>query len=329
MIDTRSDIGLNNRICVIGVYFGTLPAYFPLWLRSCELNPTVDFLLFGDQLPQDVPENVKCHPMTLEKMRGLAREALQLEVCLDRPYKCCDFKGVYGLIFREQAADYEYWGCCDFDLIFGDLQGMFDRYELYRYDRFFGLGHLSLFRNTEEVNRRYLCSGGSVDYITAFTGSKGTAFDEFPGLTAIYRENGFPIFLKRIFADIAMVYHRYRVVEVYPYDEVPKNYREQVLYWEDGKVYRAYYEGGEIRTEEYIYVHFKKRPNYPVDFDAGSVKAFYITNQGFVLKDGPVTREAMQKLNPYPGRMFEMREKLRFDWQHLLGKIKIRLGRNR
>jgi len=318
---------MGNKICIIGVYFGKLPAYVTLWLKSCAHNPTIDFFLFTDQALCDLPQNVKCHAMTLERMKELADRALDLDTCLDRPYKCCDFKSVYGLVFRDYVSSYDYWGCCDFDLIFGDIQGMCDHYHLYEYDRFLGLGHLSLFRNTEQVNRRYMCNGGSVDYIKAFTEPNGAAFDEIPGLTSIYLRNGFPIFLNRIFVDIASIYHRYRIIEIYPYDDVPKNYKQQLFYWENGKTYRAYYEKGSVKTEEYMYIHFKKRPNFEVTFDPTKENAFYITNRGFFPKDTEATKEIMSELNPYPGWLYEKYEKIANDWREIWCKVKRRLKR--
>lgn len=38
-----------NSICVIGVYFGSLKNYFSLYLKSCEFNQRIDFLIFTDQ----------------------------------------------------------------------------------------------------------------------------------------------------------------------------------------------------------------------------------------------------------------------------------------
>ena len=35
-------------ICIVGVYFGKLPKYFNLWLKSCENNSDIDFLIIGD-----------------------------------------------------------------------------------------------------------------------------------------------------------------------------------------------------------------------------------------------------------------------------------------
>ena len=245
-----------NDICVIGVYFGKLPEYFPLWLKSCSRNLSVDFLIFTDQTVDQLPENVHCHPMCLPEIKQRAENVLGFPVCLEKPYKCCDFKPLYGLIFRDYISEYQYWGHCDFDMIFGDLQCFFTEYGVRSYDRFLPLGHLSFYRNTEEVNNRFRCTGGLVDYQTVYTSDKNFAFDEIPGMTKIYLENYFSIFTKRIFADIASVYRRYRIIEEYTLDEKAENYPHQIFYWEKGKVYRAYYKENQLYTEEYIYIHF-------------------------------------------------------------------------
>lgn len=315
-----------NNICVIGAYFGKFPRYFPLWLKSCAKNPTVDFLIFTNQDISDTPENIKIYPMTLEKMKKLAEIALGFPVSLERPYKCCDFKVIYGLIFREYLSQYDYWGHCDFDLIFGDLQMFFKKYNLYGYDRFLPLGHLSLYRDCREVNYRFQCAGAMVDYKTVFTTNKSYAFDELPGLTRIYLQNGFSMLTERIFADIASVYHRYRIIDEYSLDIKAKNYKYQVFYWEKGKIYRAFWDKGSLHKEEYIYIHFKKRPNFTVDFDAEDADSFYITNQGFFPKTKEVTLEDIKRYNPYHGWLYEKFEKSRYKiktyWCRLVRYIK-------
>ncbi len=311
---------MKNELCIIGVYFGTLPHYFPLWLKSCAANPTVDFHIFTDQQLDDLPENVCTHPMTLEKMRDLAGEKLQLPVCLERHYKCCDFKAVYGVIFQDYVREYSYWGHCDFDLIFGNLQELFEQYGLKKYDRFLTLGHLCMYKNTSEVNSRYRCPGAEVDYLAAFTKPEIAVFDELPGMTKIYQENGFSQFVGRIFADISSVHNRYRLIEIYPLDVKPVNYNHQVFYWEKGNVYRAYVKEGSVHTEPYLYVHFKKRPNYPLTFEPEKADAFYITSRGFFPKTEAVTPEMIRKMEPYPGRFREWAEEMKH-------KLKSRFGR--
>ncbi|MEO1131626.1 MAG: DUF6625 family protein, partial [Cyanobacteria bacterium J06639_1] len=36
------------KIALIVVWFGQWPIWFPAFLRSCELNPSVDWLIFTD-----------------------------------------------------------------------------------------------------------------------------------------------------------------------------------------------------------------------------------------------------------------------------------------
>lgn len=320
---------MQNKICIIGVYFGSLPNYISLWIKSCEYNPTVDFYVFTDQEAPAVPQNVYWKSMTLPEMKRRAEDVLGFPVRLESPYKCCDYKVIYGLIFKDYVSKYDFWGHCDFDLIFGDLQSFFDKFDLYAYDRFLSLGHLSLYRNTEEVNKRYACGGSAVDFNQVYTTDDSCVFDELPGMTAIYQQNGFPMFSDRVFVDIASVYHRYRVIDEYPLDKKPINYAHQIFYFERGKTYRAYFVTGTLQVEEYIYIHFKKRPNYEVPFAPCDAEAFYITNQGFVKKSGKVTLELIKKLNPYRGKVFESYEKIKFQIKTKFRNAKRKLQRLR
>ena len=46
-------------VCIVGVYFGEFPNYFELWLKSAEMNSTIDFMIFTDQKYTQLPTNVK------------------------------------------------------------------------------------------------------------------------------------------------------------------------------------------------------------------------------------------------------------------------------
>jgi len=317
---------VDNKICIIGVYFGKLPNYFSLWLKSCEYNPTIDFLLFTDNELNGLPKNVKSYITTLSNIKQKASTCLGFDVCLERSYKLCDYKPLYGSIFKEYLTQYDYWGHCDFDLIFGDLQLFFDKYDLYEYDRFNALGHLSLYRNTDVVNERYMCDGSLVNYKNVFTTDKSCYFDELPCMTAIYSKHNFPIFTKYIFVDIASLYDRYRIIDTYPLDKKVVNYPYQIFYWERGKCYRAYLDKNGLHEEEYQYIHFKKRPDFTVEFDIFSTDAFYITKMGFFKKESEATKSVIQSFNPYKGRIYEKFEKLinKFKIRFQLLKKKIR-----
>lgn len=316
---------MTNNICIIGAYFGKFPNYFDLWLKSAGKNPKVDFLIFTDAKIEEKPSNVTVIPMTLLQMKKLAAEKLGMQVSLERPYKCCDFKPVYGVIFQDYVKHYDYWGHCDFDLIWGNIYSFLERNEYQKYDKFLNLGHLSLYRNTDVVNSYYMQPGSQTgDYKTVFTTDRNFSFDEFFGINTIYSSNKYPIFVNRIFADISRIYHRYRLALK------DKNYNYQVFYWEDGHVFRAYLDGAEIKKDEFIYIHFKKRPNYTVNDDVRDANSFYVTNDGFFVKDAkPITKEIIQKMNPYPGMIYEKFELLKFKYLDYKMKIQYKIGRKR
>lgn len=301
----------SNKVAVVAAYFGHFPAYFPLWVKSCAYNPTVDFYVFTDQLLSDIgmPKNVKLIGCSLSEMKERASKVLGFDAVLSRPYKCCDYKPLYGLMFSDYLSSYDYWGHCDMDLIFGDLQHFFDLYNLYGYDKFGTLGHLSLFRNIEKVNNAYKIPNRHKDYREVYSNESNMVFDELGGISAIMAENGFKVFQKRFFADIATTYHRYRVIDVYPLDEKPANYPDQSFYWQNGKTFRIYRRDGKFSTEEYAYVHFQKRHNFPISLEVLTSDGFFITNTGFVPYNGSVVNEVdFNSLNPYKGRFYEAME---------------------
>ena len=299
------------KICIIGVYFGRLPAIFPLWLQSCADNPTVDFLLVTDQAVERLPENVHLLPMQLAELKAITDAALGMETALTTPYKCCDFKPVYGVIFADRLAGYDYWGCCDFDMLFGDLASFFERFQLEKYDKFLPLGHLALYRNTPECNARYkLLPKSGNSYRESFADPNTTQFDELGGINAIYLENGFPFFRERIFADISKSVRRLMLVEDYP-DAREKNYREQIFYRRKGKVLRAYYENGALKTEEFLYIHLKKRKLPAPAFDPAQTDCYLITPDGFEPFDHveTITPAEIRARNRSYGRLAEALER--------------------
>ena len=110
-----------NKTVIIGVYFGKFPEYFDLWLKSAKYNRNVDFLIFTDQKMKVNIQNIRFIEITIQDMEKLASKKLEIEINLKRPYKCCDYKPVYGIIFEDYIKKYEFWGHCDFDMIFGDI----------------------------------------------------------------------------------------------------------------------------------------------------------------------------------------------------------------
>ena len=161
-------------------YFGKFNNYFPLFLKSCGYNPSYDFLIFTDNTDfYNYPQNVHVVPMTLNEFRANASQKLGFEPCIPTAYKLCDFKPAYGFLFEDYIQDYEYWGHCDCDLVFGNLEKVLSPVLDKDYDKIFAAGHLTIYKNTFDNNRRFMKSlEGREIYREAFTTSRIYVFDE-------------------------------------------------------------------------------------------------------------------------------------------------------
>ncbi len=313
--------GKNIKICIVNVYFGKFPPYFALWLKSAEWNPNIDFLIFSDCKYSPLPKNVKIYDCTLSEIKRRAEEELGFKAALDEVYKCCDYKPIYGKIFKSELAGYDYWGHCDLDLLWGDLETCFVKNNLTAYDRFFFLGHLSLYKNTERVNDSYRLPGARETYKQVYTQPRPLAFDEINGNVQIFLKNRLPIFLKKEFADISPYYKRFKLSTFCCMDgEMPKNHRKQIFYWECGKVYRAYLENGKIEKEEFAYIHFQKRKNFSYRSNGSKNDRYIIYSGGLVMSDGDINIETIKK--------YSQSYRYYFEWIEYL-KMKIAIQRKR
>ena len=306
------------QIAVISVYFGKWVPYHKLWLKSCECNPEIDFFVIGDQKMDDLPNNVHIINISLNEIRALASQKLGRDISLKTPYKLCDYKPMYGLIFEEYLQGYDYWGHCDMDMIFGNISKFLKMYEVEKYEKFLDLGHLSLYRNTPENNRRFKLNGGKFTWEQVVTEDKNHWFDEWVGIDQKLKDHNIPLFDKRIFADIAEIYRRFKNA----YND-PQNYKHQIFYWHDGGTYYQYWNGKGFEKTELIYIHFKRRGFGKEGFDADSVQTFVIGPDGFTKRDNDhFTLGDVQRLNPYKNDLSEKLEYYRFKGDRAIKKIK-------
>ena len=170
------------------------------------------------------------------------------------------------------------------------------------------LGHLSLFKNVDKVNTAYMIPNSYINYRDVYTNEKNCAFDESL-IYSIMKDAGFKVFTKRIFIDIATMYHRYRAIDIYSLDKKAINYPLQTFIWENGKVFHVFIKNNKIYREEYIYIHFQKRPDYELVSDILKHNSLYLTNHGFIPKqENELTAKIIRSLNPYPGKIYEIFE---------------------
>lgn len=284
-------------IAYIIPYFGKLRTDFPLWLESCRHNPTVDFHVITDDHSYEnhTEKNVFFHYMQFSEMQERTQKIFDFKIYMDRPYKLCDFKPAYGEIFPEIIEGYDFWGHCDMDLIFGDIRKFVTEEVLERYDRVGEWGHSILYRNNPESNARYrTCINGVINYKEAFSSEKSCFFDEIAVLK-IYDAIGVETYKGLKIADI---YPSYWQLQVFSKDPVEREKnKHRIFQWKEGKLvsYSLYQET--IATDEYMYIHFLRRPMKQDDYSKIINTLVIIPNEIHNVKDFVPTQEYIKKVS--------------------------------
>lgn len=276
------------KIAFLCPYFGRLPLeQIKLWLKTCSFNPDFDWIIITDDRSCfALPHNVKKITMSFEQFRKYVIKKLGFSVSLSSAYKLCDFKPLYGFLFNNILREYDYWGHCDMtDCIFGDLSIYINEDTIKQYDKIFFLGHMTLYRNTEEVNKRFLIKTKSgISVKTILQSNENMAFDEVNqySINTIYKENNFPLL---------------RLDECY-YDITPKSYAFKhsswdenfsghmnkriptIFLWRQGHLYEYSILDRAVKSKELGYIHYQKR-KMVYDLNIENTDRFIITPKGF------------------------------------------------
>jgi hypothetical protein len=167
---------LTPRIRLLIPYYGTWPAIFPLFLDSCRRNPNLDVRLFTDNsLPAAAPPNVTRVAMSYAALWALISRQLGLTIGpAVRPYKLCDFRPAFGVIFEEYLRDAEFWAHGDVDLVYGNTAAFLsdrrlDTHDVLTFRHDWMHGPLTVYRNTPEINRLFEEAPGYRDHFQAAT----------------------------------------------------------------------------------------------------------------------------------------------------------------
>ena len=249
-----------NKIVYIVPYFGKLPAFTKLWLKSCRNNKDIHWLFFTDDRTEyEFPVNVQKIYMTFTELKRRISKLYTFDICLHSPYKLCDFKPAYGEIFKDeiQRGNYDFWGYCDIDLLFGDIRQFITKEILNEYDVIGFLGHSTIFRNTDKLRNVYRTPLNGIDiYKEIFTTKANCYFDE-DALQKILKQERIKIYKKVIFADVSPLFWNLRIGHQDPAG-VEKNKR-RIFTLENGKLFSKALYNGQIISEEYMYIHFLRR----------------------------------------------------------------------
>lgn len=258
-------------------YFGKLPESINMWLLSCKMNPTVDWVLVTDDKTQyDYPDNVKVIYCTYDEIKKKIQDNYDFTVNIYKPWKLCEFKPAYGEIFADLLHEYDFWGQCDMDLIWGDIRKFVTDDMLEKYDKIGFQGHSTLYRNTPENNARYGTEiPGLISYKEAFASDQGHCFDEVT-VTEIFDRLGLKQYKETNFAHLNAFSNSFYLGHLDKSEDY-KNKR-QVIVWKNGKIYRYYNHNGKMYTDdEFMYFHTFMRPiKYKIDrYDENCVYVAY------------------------------------------------------
>lgn len=161
-------------------YFGKFNNYFNLFLNSCKYNPEYVWMIFTDDKTEySYPENVIVYYMTFEEMHDLIQSKFDFEISLKYPYKLCDYRPAYGYIFDSYIIEYPFWGHCDTDLIWGQIENFIKEEDYQLYDKIGILGHMTLYRNQKEICHAFMQQvEGGLNYKTVYAVPENHSFDE-------------------------------------------------------------------------------------------------------------------------------------------------------
>lgn len=109
---------LKNRAVLIIPWYGKLPAYLGVFLKSLA-GKHIDVLWISDADVGEHPSNFFFLRKTLEDVKSLLASRLQTRIVIDTNLRLSDFKPMFGKVFEEYIREYDYWGWGDCDLIYG------------------------------------------------------------------------------------------------------------------------------------------------------------------------------------------------------------------
>ena len=267
--------------CFIVPYFGKLPNYFELFLKTCSTNKNFNWLIFTDDESDYVlPKNVKIERMAFENLKQLIQSKFDFNISLERPYKLCDYKPAYGYIFDEYLKNYKFWGHCDLDILLGDLDNILNEKFIEKYDKIFCLGHMILYKNNEVNNTLFMSKlNNKFLYKESFSTDKITIFDEIyknkTNINEIFKSNNRIVFEDDFSFNVKILPTKF-IRTKYDFnlnDFINEKYKSAVYLWENGKIVRFIKNNNEIIKEEFLYIHLQERK---MSFDKNSLNSKYI-----------------------------------------------------
>ena len=136
----------------------------------------LDFSIF------ELPINVHIIKCSFEEIKKRIEKITSYKVKWNKPYKLCDLKPLYGLIFQDIIVDYQYWAFGDCDLIYGGcldkvlIKILKEEYDIISLLKLWINGSFCILKNTGKVNHLFLDNCKEIG--TVIQNEKSYAADE-------------------------------------------------------------------------------------------------------------------------------------------------------
>lgn len=281
----------GKKIALVVTYFGELPFYFPAFQLSCKYNPHTQWLIFTDcDEPAFLPDNITFVNISIDDFAYLATQKLGYEISIDSGflYKICDFKPAFGMIYADFLKEYSFWGHCDIDIVWGQIDHFIDATILHNYDLITSRpgrisGHFCIYRNIDRINSLFLSMPVTERLLKRVNSCERLDEIHFtnylhklikPGLFSRIKQfrNEKP-FVPRVYWDKVLTTSGKHQRELYEKEE-------KYFKWKQGRVYHT--DGSEM-----MYLHFHKLKdslkdiNFPYGYDPGE---FIVTTRALLAR---------------------------------------------
>lgn len=262
------------KVLLILPYLGKLPEYFPAFTHSLNgfrNENLIDVLIITDD--DSISDYILPSFVRVQKTTYKTLDERFYSSCGARiysSYKLCDYKPLYGSVFKEECRGYEYWGYCDVDTMLGDLVGWLNSINFTSYDRIGRYGHFTLYRNTPQITELWKNKvDGSITVDRVLRTTFPCYFDE-SGMNQICEASGIKFFSYNHVANVEALENLHFKT---------KEKLCQLFVWENGQTFIYSRKDGKIIKEEYAYIHYPYRKGLVVQEKLGD--AVLLTHEGF------------------------------------------------
>jgi hypothetical protein len=272
-----------KKIIIIIPYFGKFPVHYVFWRQSALNNPDIQFLLITDIDYVRSEKNIEVVKMSFEEQKSLIQSNFDFPISLHSPYKLCDYRGAYGIIFQSWIRDVDFWGFGDLDLIYGDIRHFISNEILDNFDVISGWGHLTLYRNNDFCNHFFEKKfEGYQYYKDVFQNPKNCGFDEY---------------YHRGLSDMWKSFYPQKICMFTPFDDIiipsqslnfksylkPIESNHLIFLYESKNLYRIYINNNQIIKEKILYVHFHRRNNMSINIS--NYNEYLVIPDSFIEKE--------------------------------------------